>query len=157
MRGKKRHEKGRKTILGEQLNDALQKGEAREAHRLSRMLAGRGMEARRRHLTSIPTIRQCSEEKAKTLEQPINKGGRTGLRIIFSDEVGSMTARIDPIVVDQNDPAGHRLDVPASFCVEAHALESVCRVEHSGRTSEDFGLSKQHKHGIGDNTKCEGS
>ena len=68
-----------------------------------------------------------------------------------------MTERIDPIVVDQNDPAGHRLDVPASFCVEAHALESVCRVEHSSRTSEDFGFSKLHKHEIGDNTKCEGS
>ena len=38
---KKKHEKDRKRILGEQFNDAPEKGEAREAHRLSRMLAGR--------------------------------------------------------------------------------------------------------------------
>ena len=40
---KKEHEKDRKRILGEQFNDAPEKGEAREAHRLSRMLAGRGI------------------------------------------------------------------------------------------------------------------
>ena len=67
------------------------------------------MGARRRHLTSIPAIRHCSKEDAKTREQPINRGGRTGLRIIFSDEVGTMTERIDPIVVGQNAiQQGHR-------------------------------------------------
>ena len=40
---KREHEKDRKRILGEQFNDAPEKGEAREAHRLSRMLAGRGI------------------------------------------------------------------------------------------------------------------
>ena len=40
---KKRHEKDSKRPLSEQLDEALKKGEAREAHRLSRMLAGRGM------------------------------------------------------------------------------------------------------------------
>ena len=50
---KKRHETDRKRIFGEQLNDALKKGEAREAHGLSRMLTGRGMEARSGHLSRI--------------------------------------------------------------------------------------------------------
>ena len=35
---KRRHEKDRERILGEQLNE-VKKGEAREAHRLSRLLA----------------------------------------------------------------------------------------------------------------------
>ena len=59
---KKRHEKDRKRVFGEQLNDALRKGEARKPHRLSRMLAGRGMGARRRHHAKTPATRQCSEE-----------------------------------------------------------------------------------------------
>ena len=59
---KKKHEKDRKRVFGEQLNDALRKGEAREPHRLSRMLAGRGMGARRRHHAETPATRQCSEE-----------------------------------------------------------------------------------------------
>ena len=49
-----RHEKDRKRILGEYLNEALKKGEAREAHRLSRLLAGRGIGARRRNLARKP-------------------------------------------------------------------------------------------------------
>ena len=62
---KKRHGRHRKRIRGEQVNGALKQGEAREAHRLSRTLAGRGMGARRRPLPRIPAIRQCSEERAK--------------------------------------------------------------------------------------------
>ena len=58
--GKKRRKKVRKRILGEQLNDTLKKGEAREAHRLSRTLAGRRMGARRRHLARILAKRRCS-------------------------------------------------------------------------------------------------
>ena len=36
---KKRRENGRKRILGAHLNDALKKGEARDAHRLSRIFS----------------------------------------------------------------------------------------------------------------------
>ena len=99
VRGKQRgtKKKDRKRILGEQLNDALKKGEAREAHCLSRMLPGRGMGARRRHLSRIPAIRQSSWERPKTLEHPIDKGGCNGLRIIFSCEVESMKERSDLI------------------------------------------------------------
>ena len=95
------HEKDRPRILGEQLNEALKKGEAREAHRLSRFLAGRRMGARR-IFTRILATRQCSEERARTLEQPIDKGGCHGLRIIFHNEVESIKERSDLIFVDQN-------------------------------------------------------
>ena len=47
---KREHEKDRKRILGEQFNDAPEKGEAREAHRLSRMLAGRGIGSKKKAL-----------------------------------------------------------------------------------------------------------
>ena len=53
---KKRHEKDRKRILGEHLKEALKKGEAREAHRLSRLQTGRGMGSRRRNLARILAI-----------------------------------------------------------------------------------------------------
>ena len=46
---KKRHEKHRKRILSEHLNEAPKKGEAREAHRPSRLQAGQGMGSRRRN------------------------------------------------------------------------------------------------------------
>ena len=62
---KKRHGRHRKRIRDEQVNGALKQGEAREAHRLSRTLAGRGMGARRRPWSRIPAIRLCSEERAK--------------------------------------------------------------------------------------------
>ena len=64
--------------------------ERRERHTACRgYWRDEGMGARRRHLSRIPAIRQCSEETAK-LEEPINKGGCNGLRILFSDEVKSM-------------------------------------------------------------------
>ena len=37
---KKRHEHDRKKIFGELHNEALMKGESREAHRLSRIIGG---------------------------------------------------------------------------------------------------------------------
>ena len=43
---KKRHENDRTLVLSEQLSDALKREEARAAHRLSRLLAGRGLGAR---------------------------------------------------------------------------------------------------------------
>ena len=85
----KRHENDRKWILGEQLNQAVKKGEVREAHRRWRMLAGRGIGARR-HLSRILAKRQSLDESVKTLEQPIDKDGCHGLRIIFSDMVERM-------------------------------------------------------------------
>ena len=109
VRGKKKkHENDRKRILGEERNEAVKKGEVREARRLSRMLAGRGMGARR-HLSRILAKRQSLDESVKTLEQPIDKGGCHGLRIIFSDVVERMKERSDPTVVDQNAiQQGHR-------------------------------------------------
>ena len=108
-RDKKEARERQETNLREQLNDAQKKGEAREAHRLSRMVAGRGMGARRRHQPRIPAIRQCLEEGVKTLEQPINKGGCSGLLITFSDDVECMQERSVPVVVDQNAiQHGHR-------------------------------------------------
>ena len=64
---KKRHKKNPKRILGEQLNEALKKGETREAHRLSRPQAGRWMGSRRRNFARILAVRYCSEEIAKNL------------------------------------------------------------------------------------------
>ena len=46
---------------------------------------------------------QCSEGRARTLEQPINKGACNGLRITFSNEAESMKEGSGPIVVDQNE------------------------------------------------------
>ena len=131
---KKRREKDRKRISGEQLNDAQKKGEAREAHRLSRMVAGRGMGARRRHQPRIPAIRQCLEEGVKTLEQPINKGGCSGLLITFSD---ARKIRPHRSGSKRDTTWAQGLDISASCSLEAPALESVCRVEHPSRTSED--------------------
>ena len=71
---KKRHEKDRKRILGEQLNGTQKKGEALEAHQEEGNLAG---------MLAV-------EQRAKTLEQTTDKGGCNGLRIIFSSEVESM-------------------------------------------------------------------
>ena len=88
---KRRHGSDRKRIPGEQLHDALKKGKAREAHRLSRMQVGPGMEVRRRHLSRMPAKRQSLDESVRTLEQPINKGGCNGLPVIFSDEVERLT------------------------------------------------------------------
>ena len=39
--------------------------------------------------------------KAPTLEQPIDKGGCDGLRIVFKD-VGTMNSQSDSLVVDKN-------------------------------------------------------
>ena len=97
MLSKKNHENDRKRILGEQLNEALKKGESRETHRLSMILAGRGMGTRRRHLSGLFAKRQGLEERVQTLEHPVDKSGCSGLRIIFSDEVNKMKERPDPI------------------------------------------------------------
>ena len=82
---KKRHENDRKRIFGEALNEAVKKREAGEACRLSRMLAGRGMGARR-DLSPTLAKRHLLNESVTTPEQPIDKAGCNGLRIIFSDE-----------------------------------------------------------------------
>ena len=79
-----------------------QKGEAREAHRLSMMLTGRGMGTRRKAPIQEARQRKSLDESVKTREQPINKRGCNGLPIIFSDKVERMRERSDPIVVDQN-------------------------------------------------------
>ena len=96
-------------ILGEQLIEVLKTGESREAHRLSRIIAGRGMGTRRRHLSRQTEKRQSPEERAKTREQPVEKGGCSGLRIIFGDEVQKMKENSEPIVLDHNAmQQGHR-------------------------------------------------
>ena len=92
----------RKRILGERLNEALTKGEAREAHRLWMLLAGRGMGARRRNLARIPAAKQCSTERAKTLEQHIDKGGCKRFAKYFQQWSRKDERTIWPIVVDEN-------------------------------------------------------
>ena len=73
--------------LGDQLNDAPKKGEVREAHRLSRMLAGRRMGARRRNLTRIPD--NALREEQRPSSSPLTKVCN-GQRTIFSNEVESV-------------------------------------------------------------------
>ena len=87
---KKRRENDRSRHSGEQLSEALMKGESRESHRLSRILAGRGMTTRRKHLSPPPAKRQSLEERANTPEQPVDKGGCIGPRIIFGEKVQKM-------------------------------------------------------------------
>ena len=57
---------------------------------LSRILAGRGVGTRRRHLSRLLAKRQRLEDRAKTLEQPVDKCGCNGLRIFFCEEVQKM-------------------------------------------------------------------
>ena len=87
------HEKDSKRILGEQLNDGQKKGESGEAHRLSRVLAGRGMGARRGNLTRILAARQCSEEKQQLWSSPLTKAG--AMVCETSSSVGKVV-RTDP-------------------------------------------------------------
>ena len=54
------------------------------------------MEARRRHLSGILAKRQRLDARVKIFEQPINKGGCHGLRIVFSSEVESMKEKSGP-------------------------------------------------------------
>ena len=57
------------------------------------------MGTRRRHLSRLPAKREREslEEKVQTVEQPVGKGGCSGLRIIFSGEVNKMKEKSDPI------------------------------------------------------------
>ena len=87
---KKRRQNDRSRHSGEQLSEALKEGESRETHRLSRILAGRLMTTRRRHLSPPPAKRQSLEERANTPEQPVDKGGCIGPRIIFGEKVQKM-------------------------------------------------------------------
>ena len=140
------------------------KGEAREAHRLSRLLAGRGMGARRGNLARIPAVRQCSEERTKTLEQPTDQGGCNGLRIIVSSAVESMKERSDSMVADQSAMLqGHRdwtcLQAPVwklrhwrvtvAWSIPAELLKLP--------VFPNGGEQKPHKHGTGCTTRREGS
>ena len=67
-------------------HDVLKKREVLESQRIKRCSARRGLGARRRKL-GTPTERQCAEERAKTLEQAIDKCGCHCLRVAFRDEV----------------------------------------------------------------------
>ena len=68
------------------------------------------MGARIRNLVRIPAVRHCSEERANTLEQSIDKSGCTGLPIIFHNEVESMR------------------DLPPVFCIKTRC----CRDTETG-------------------------
>ena len=94
---RKRHEKDRQRILGEQLAQR-----SAEEKRGARSISSVKAIGQRRNLVRIPAVRHCAEVKRKTLEQPIDKGGCSGLRIMFSNEVESMKERSASIVVDQN-------------------------------------------------------
>ena len=66
------------------------------------------MGARRGNLARILAERQCSKERANTLEQPIDKSGCNGF-LFLSNEIESTGERSDPNVVDQNVMLqGHR-------------------------------------------------
>lgn len=156
----KRLENDRKRILGEQLNDAPKTGDLREAHRLSRILAGR----RRRHLSRLPAKRQGHEGRAQTSEQLVDQGGCGGLRIIFSDEVRKMKRKLRTYCCGPKcDATGsQRLEMPTSRSMELrHWRASVpwsipaellkILVFPSG------GANKPHKHGIGHKASREGS
>ena len=155
----------KKILPGEQLDEALKKGKSREAHRLSRIRAGRGIGTRRRHLSRLPAKRQGLEERAQTLEQPVDKSGCGGPGIIFSDEVQKMKEKSDPIVVHQNaTQKGHR----DGKCLQA----AVWKLRH-WRASVPWSIptelpkilvspkrkdpKKKHKHGMGNKPTREGS
>ena len=95
------------------------------------------MEARRRNLARLLALRQCSEERANTLERPIEKGGCSGLRIFFSNEVESMKERSDPTVVAQNAmlqrTQGRRATVAWSMLAELLNILVFQTAEHKDR------------------------
>ena len=78
---KKRHEKDRTTKPWRITQRGAKERRGARSPPTVEQLAGRGMGARRRNLARILAVRQCSEERANTLERPIEKGGCSGLRI----------------------------------------------------------------------------
>ena len=93
-----------------------QRQETREAHRLSRILAGR----RRRHLSRLPAKRQGHEGRAQTSEQLVDQGGCGSLGIIFSDEVRKMKRKLTTYCCGPKcDATGsQRLEMPTSRRME---------------------------------------
>ena len=71
---KRRHDKDKRSVLSDQLNQAARRGEVHEAHRLARLPAGKRMDARRRWHVALPASRSSVQERPHSLLHPISKG-----------------------------------------------------------------------------------
>ena len=103
-------------MLSERLNEAAKRGEFHEAHRLARLLAGRGLGARRRKLGALPVSQVRTEERAQT----ILKCDCAGVRINFADGGGEVEAAL------HSRGRGSKRNG-----ARLHGLESNRRLEHS--------------------------
>ena len=99
------------------------------------------MGTRRRHLSRLLAKRQSLEERSQNLEQPVDKGGCGGLRIIVSDEVQK---KKNPIPLLWTKTRYNRdTEMPTSRSMEAQTLETLRSEEHPSRTAEDTCFSKR--------------